>query len=75
MASLYLGVSGTGRLINPADDPLKDPEILSKGWGPPLGPAAGRETLAIGEYFDVCEESPSCILMGRIRFVIGQLLL
>ncbi|MHB8254363.1 MAG: transposase, partial [Acidiferrobacter sp.] len=32
---LCWGVSGTGRLINPADNPLKDPEILSKGWGPP----------------------------------------
>ena len=30
------GVSGTSRLINPADNPLKDPEILSKGWGPSL---------------------------------------
>ena len=35
MAGLCRGASRTGRLINPADNPLKDPEILSKGWGPP----------------------------------------
>ncbi len=36
MAGLCWGASQTSRLINPADNPLKDPEILSKGWGPPL---------------------------------------
>ena len=35
MGGLHHRVLGSSRLINPADNPLKDRGILSKGWGPP----------------------------------------
>ena len=35
MGGLHHSVLGSSRLTNPADNPPKDREILSRGWGPP----------------------------------------
>ena len=37
MGGLHHSVLGSSRLTNPADNPPKDREILSRGWGPSQG--------------------------------------